>query len=76
VKISEVKANKRAYINLLLLTNKQENMIDHYLEKGTIYVLDDKGVKAKCVMTDDGMSDCSSTKMPAYGLWGTPDTLY
>lgn len=29
-------------------------MIDRYLEKGTMYVLDDYGVKAECVVTDEG----------------------
>lgn len=29
-------------------------MIDRYLEKGTMYVLDDDGVKAECVVTDEG----------------------
>lgn len=54
MKISEVKANKKAYMNLLLLADEQENMIDRYLEKGTMYVFDDDGVKAECVVTDEG----------------------
>jgi len=29
-------------------------MIDRYLERGTMYVLDDEGVKAECVVTDEG----------------------
>ena len=29
-------------------------MIDRYLERGTMYVLDDYGVKAECVVTDEG----------------------
>lgn len=28
-------------------------MIDHYLEKGTMYVLEDGNVKAECVVTDE-----------------------
>jgi len=39
---------------LLLLADEQENMIDRYLEKGTMYVLDDGGVKCQCVVTDEG----------------------
>ena len=35
-----------------LLADEQENMIDHYLEKGTMYVLEDGNVKAECVVTD------------------------
>ena len=29
-------------------------MIDRYLEQGTMYVLEDEGVKAECVVTDEG----------------------
>jgi len=54
MKISEVKTNKKAYMNLLLLADEQEDMIDRYLERGTMYVLDDDGVKAECVVTDEG----------------------
>ncbi|MBR5371914.1 MAG: GNAT family N-acetyltransferase, partial [Oscillospiraceae bacterium] len=30
------------------------DMIDRYLDRGTMYVLDDGGVKAECVVTDEG----------------------
>ena len=29
-------------------------MVDRYLEKGTMYVLEDNDVKAECVITDEG----------------------
>lgn len=29
-------------------------MLDRYLERGSMYVLDDGGVKAECVVTDEG----------------------
>ncbi len=54
MKISEVKSNKKAYINLLILADEQEDMIDRYLERGTMYILDDDGIKAECVVTDEG----------------------
>jgi hypothetical protein len=47
MKIREVNENKKQFIALLLLADEQENMIDHYLEKGTMYVLEDGNVKAK-----------------------------
>ena len=53
LKIKKV-LNKKQYINLLLLADEQEDMIDSYLEKGTMYVLDDNGVKAECVITNEG----------------------
>ena len=54
MRICEVKENKKDYLDLLLLADEQENMIDLYLEKGTMFVLDDDGVKAECVVTDEG----------------------
>ena len=29
-------------------------MIDRYIDKGTMYVLDDNGVKSECIVTDEG----------------------
>ena len=53
MKIREVNENKKQFISLLLLADEQENMIDRYLEKGTMYVLEDGNVKAECVVTDE-----------------------
>ena len=53
MKIVEVKFEKKRYIDLLLLADEQEDMIDRYLERGTMYVLDDEGVKAECVVTEE-----------------------
>ena len=52
--IREVKGNKKQFISLLLLADEQENMVDRYLEKGTMYVLEDGSIKAECVVTDEG----------------------
>ena len=41
MKIREVNENKKQFIALLLLADEQENMIDHYLEKGTMRPLFD-----------------------------------
>ena len=54
MKIREVNENKKQFISLLLLADEQENMIDRYLEKGTMYALEDGNVKAECVVTDEG----------------------
>ena len=45
--IREVNENKKQFISLLLLADEQENMIDRYLEKGTMYALEDGNVKAE-----------------------------
>ena len=54
MKIREVNDNKKQFISLLLLADEQENMVERYLEKGTMYVLEDDEVKAECVVTDEG----------------------
>ena len=36
MKIREVNENKKQFISLLLLADEQGNMIDRYLEKGTM----------------------------------------
>lgn len=54
MKIREVTDHKKEYLALLLLADEQENMVDRYLERGTMYVLEDGGVKAECVVTDEG----------------------
>ena len=54
MKIREVNDNKKQFISLLLLADEQENMVERYLEKGAMYVLEDNEVKAECVVTDEG----------------------
>lgn len=54
MKIKEIKKNKKQILPLLLLADEQENLIDRYLNRGTMYVLDDNGVKCECVITDEG----------------------
>ncbi len=54
MKIKEIKTNKKQYLDLLLLADEQEDMIDKYLDRGTMFVLDEDGVKVECVVTDEG----------------------
>ncbi len=54
MEIRKVEGNKKQYLSLLLLADEQEDMIDRYLDRGIMYVLDDGGVKAECVVTDEG----------------------
>lgn len=51
--IREITDNKKKYIDLLLLADESESMIDRYLERGKMFVLDDGGVKAECVVTQE-----------------------
>ena len=52
--IREVTENKKQYLSLLLLADEQESMIDRYLDRGRMFVLDEDGVRAECVVTDEG----------------------
>lgn len=54
MRIKEIKENKKRFLPLLLLADEQEDMIDRYLNRGIMYVLDDDGVKCECVVTDEG----------------------
>lgn len=54
MKIKEIKENKKQFLSLLLLADEQENMIDKYIDRGIMYVLDDEGIiKAECIITDE-----------------------
>jgi len=69
MKIRKVPDNKRAYIALLLLADEQQSMIDRYLERGEMFVMDDHGVKAECVVTKeaDGVYELKNIAvMPDY----------
>lgn len=52
--IQKIDQNKKQFLSLLLLADEQEDMIDRYLDKGVLYVLDDDGIKSECVVTDEG----------------------
>ena len=47
----------RSERNLRLLADEQENMINLYLDRGTMFVLEEDGIiKGECVVTDEGDS--------------------
>lgn len=52
--IREVRSDKWAYKDLLLSADEQEDMIGRYLDRGTMFVLEDGGVRGECVVTDEG----------------------
>lgn len=52
--IQVVRSDKKRFLDLLLLGDEQESMIDRYLDRGTMFVLDDSGTKSICVVTDEG----------------------
>lgn len=54
MEIIEIVNNRRQFLPLLFLADEQENMINRYIDNGSMYVLDDNGVKAECIVTDEG----------------------
>ena len=54
MEIREIKEGKKIYIELLLLADEEEKMVDKYLDRGQMFVLDDEGIKAECVVTQEG----------------------
>ncbi|MGN0997643.1 MAG: GNAT family N-acetyltransferase [Candidatus Ventricola sp.] len=51
----QINTGKKRYLDLLLLADEQEDMIDRYLERGELIVLEDGGrTRAVCVVTDEG----------------------
>ena len=50
MQIKEIKENKKQFLSLLLLADEQEDMIDKYIDSGDMFILDDNGVKAECIV--------------------------
>jgi len=53
MEIRKVTEDKKQYFDLLLLADEQENMVDKYLERGEMFILDDGGIRAECVITKE-----------------------
>lgn len=52
---TEIKTDKRKYMELLLLGDEQESMIDRYIDRGQMFALmDGDTVYAVCIVTDEG----------------------
>jgi hypothetical protein len=52
--ISEVTGDRKRFLSLLLLADEQEDMVDRYIGRGSMFVLDDGGIRAECIVTDEG----------------------
>lgn len=54
MEVKIISKNKKQFIDLLLLADEQENMIDMYLERGTLFALYEKNcVRCVCVVTKE-----------------------
>ena len=54
MQIVEVTNDRRRFMPLLLLADEQEEMVNRYIARGTMYVLNDNGIKCECIVTDEG----------------------
>ena len=55
MRFRRIERDKKRYLDLLLLADEQEDMIDRYLARGELVVLEDGGAtRAVCVVTDEG----------------------
>ncbi len=52
--IREIRAQKDDLLPLLLLADEQEDMIDRYIDKGIMFLLEDEGIRGECIVTDEG----------------------
>jgi len=66
MEIKIVASNKKDYLDLLLLADEQENMIDKYLERGTLFALYDGDLKSICVVTDEGEGNFEVQNLATY----------
>ena len=65
-RITEVTANKKSYLDLLLLADEQEDMIDRYLDDGRMFALDDEGVKCIAVVVALNDEECELKNIATY----------
>lgn len=55
MRIKKHEGEKTDFTGLLLLADESRDMIDRYLDRGEMYILEDEGiVKGECVVTDEG----------------------
>lgn len=64
--ITQIRTDKKQYLDLLLIGDEQESMIDRYLEDGEMFVLEDSGVKAVAVVTACGDDACELKNIAVY----------
>lgn len=66
MEIRIINVNKKQFIDLLLLADEKEEMIDKYLDRGTLFALYDKDLKSICVVTDEGNGNYEIQNLATY----------
>jgi len=64
--VAVINGNKKDFLDLLLLSDEREDMIDRYLERGTLFALYDGGLKSVCVVTDEGNGTFEMQSLATY----------
>lgn len=64
--IEEILDHKKAYLDLLLLADEQEDMIDRYLEPGRMFKLTDGDVKCTAVVLALNNDECELKNIAVY----------
>ena len=66
MKVDIIKKNKTDFLDLLLLADEQENMIDKYLDRGTLFALYDNDLVSICVITNEGNNTFEIQSLATY----------
>ena len=66
MEIKMIHENKKQFLDLLLLADESEDMIDKYLERGTLFALYDNDLKSTCVVTDEGSDTFEIQSLATY----------
>ena len=69
-----INENKKAFLDLLLLADEQEDMIDKYLDRGTLFALYDDGLKSICVVTKEEGDSFEIQSLATYPEFQKEDT--
>ena len=54
MEIREYLGDRLELMDLMLLADEQVEMVEKYLNRGKLFVLEDDGIKAECLITDEG----------------------
>ena len=66
MEIKIINESKKDFLDLLLLADENEEMIDKYLERGTLFALYDDDLKSICVVTDEGNRNYEIQSLATY----------
>jgi ribosomal protein S18 acetylase RimI-like enzyme len=66
MRIEKIVADKKRFLDLLLLADEQEDMIDRYLADGDMFALYDDDLKTVCVVTAVDGETCELKNIATY----------